>query len=153
MITVTGFPIISSALYPNSFSALRFQLVIIPFRSLLAMASSEDSTIAARRSAASSSFFCRVMSRTILAAHSLKMLDPLARPDLSQYPRLVILQFLGDDQRNRLADDFLSRIAKQPLRAFVPAGNNSVQVLAGDCILRRLDDRSQTTLCFLSLAR
>jgi len=75
MISVTDFPIISSALYPNNFSALRFQLVIVPFRSLLAMASSDDSTIAARRSAASSSFFCRVMSRTIFAA---PMIFPLS---------------------------------------------------------------------------
>src|SRR5215831_1780436 len=48
MISVTGCPMISSAVYPNRRSALLFQLVMIPFKSLLAMASSEDSMIAAR---------------------------------------------------------------------------------------------------------
>src|ERR1017187_113615 len=42
-------PIISSAEYPKIFAAPLFQVVTILFRSLLIMASSEDSTIAARR--------------------------------------------------------------------------------------------------------
>src|SRR4051812_17307082 len=53
MMIVIGFPITSSAVYPNIRSAARFHVVMIPLRSLLTIASSDDSTIAARRTAAS----------------------------------------------------------------------------------------------------
>ena len=44
-------PIISSAVYPNMRSAAWFHDRTIPFKSLLTMASSDDSTMAARRRA------------------------------------------------------------------------------------------------------
>src|ERR1051326_2039429 len=47
-------PMISFAFQPNMRSAALFQLVTIPLRSLLTMASSEDSTMAASRSSARS---------------------------------------------------------------------------------------------------
>src|ERR1041384_4889449 len=43
----------SAAVYPNNSSAPRFQDVMMPFRSLLTIASSDDSTIAASRSVGS----------------------------------------------------------------------------------------------------
>ena len=43
-----GFPIISAAVYPKMRSAPLFQLVTMPSKSLLTMASSEDSIMAAR---------------------------------------------------------------------------------------------------------
>ena len=46
---VIDLPIISSAVYPKTRSAAWFHEVTIPFRSLLMMASSEDSTMAASR--------------------------------------------------------------------------------------------------------
>ena len=45
---VTGRPMASAAEYPKVRSAAPFQLLIIPCRSLETMASSEDSTMAAR---------------------------------------------------------------------------------------------------------
>src|ERR1700759_3283045 len=48
MIRRIDVPIISAAEWPNNRSAAGFQLVTVPFRSLLMMASSDDSTIAAR---------------------------------------------------------------------------------------------------------
>jgi hypothetical protein len=84
-------------------------------------------------------------------AHSLKMLDSFTGPDLAQNLGLVSMQFRRDNQRHWLANDFFRSVAKQPLRTFVPAGDDSVQVLAGDCIFRRFDDRRQTALCFFSL--
>ncbi len=49
MIIKIDLPIISSAVYPKIRSADRFQDRTIPFRSLLTIASSDDSTIADRR--------------------------------------------------------------------------------------------------------
>src|ERR1700680_1909138 len=50
---VMDWPIASAAAYPNSCSAARFQEVMIPVRSLLIIASSDDSMIAASRNAES----------------------------------------------------------------------------------------------------
>jgi len=44
---VIGRPITSAALYPKMRSAPAFQVMIVPFRSLLTIASSDDATIAA----------------------------------------------------------------------------------------------------------
>ena len=67
---VTGLPRISSAVYPKRRSALLFQLVIMPSRFLLMMASSEESTIAPRSCAACCSWdsadFRGVMSISVL---------------------------------------------------------------------------------------
>src|ERR1700733_8944228 len=59
-----GWPITSSALYPKRLSAPPFQLVMMPFKSLLMIASSEFSIIAARKLAdwESASFPCHVDS-------------------------------------------------------------------------------------------
>ena len=51
---VTGFPSVSSSVYPKSRSAPLFQLVMIPLRSLDRIASSDDSIIAASLWAANS---------------------------------------------------------------------------------------------------
>src|SRR5438270_8724750 len=63
MMIVIGCPMISSALKPKIRSAALFQLLTIPFRSLLIIASSEDSTIAASRSAACSAPVAMVASQ------------------------------------------------------------------------------------------
>ena len=60
-------PTISPAVYPNSASALLFQLTIMPSRVPLAMASSEDSTIEASKARDSSACFRSVTSRTMAA--------------------------------------------------------------------------------------
>ncbi len=55
-------PMVSAAAYPKIFSAPLFQLVMIPCKFLLMMASSDDATIAARRALASSARLRSVMS-------------------------------------------------------------------------------------------
>jgi hypothetical protein len=62
MSRVTGRPNASRAVYPNSRSAPAFQLVMTPLRSLLTMASSDDSTIAASLARPSSASLRAVMS-------------------------------------------------------------------------------------------
>jgi hypothetical protein len=61
-------PIISAAVKPKSRSAERFQDTTIPFRSLLMIASSLDSTMAAKCRASRSSRRASVMSRTVFEA-------------------------------------------------------------------------------------
>ena len=55
-------PTISSAVYPKIFSAPLFQVMMTLFRSLLMMASVEDSTIAASRGEAISACFNSAMT-------------------------------------------------------------------------------------------
>src|SRR5580658_7800805 len=54
MIIVIGCPTISAAVYPNKRSAPLFQLVTMPLRSLLMMASSDESMIALSKNDAAS---------------------------------------------------------------------------------------------------
>ena len=44
---------------------------------------------------------------------------------------------------DRLADDFAGGVAEQPLRTSVPGGDDAVEILADDRVVRRLDDRRQ----------
>ena len=43
-----------------------------------------------------------------------------------------------NQDRHRFADDFLRRIAKNPLRPLVPAGDDAIEVFAHDGIIRGL---------------
>ena len=61
-----GLPIVSAAVYPNRRSAPSFQLVMMPLRSLLMMASSDESTIALNSWLPRSARFVSVVSRAIL---------------------------------------------------------------------------------------
>ena len=68
MSIVTDLPTTSFAAYPNNRSAPRFQLVMMPLRSLLAMASSEDSTIALNNRCMRSAVLRSVISRATFDA-------------------------------------------------------------------------------------
>ena len=59
----TCLPMTSSAVYPRTRSAPRFQLVMMPSRVFVTMISSDDSTTAASRSFRSSARLCSVTSR------------------------------------------------------------------------------------------
>ena len=50
---------------------------------------------------------------------------------------------LGDDQRDRLADRLRRRVAEDPLGGPVPGGDDTVERLADDRVLRGLDQRHQ----------
>ena len=61
-------PIISAAEWPNSRSAAAFQVLTVPSRVRLRMASSDVSTIAARSRMRSCAIFAAVTSRPIVVA-------------------------------------------------------------------------------------
>jgi hypothetical protein len=50
--------------------------------------------------------------------------------------RLFLLAVRRNQHRNGLADGFLGRVAEQTLRAFVPTGDNAVEVYADDGVVR-----------------
>src|SRR5204863_8986181 len=56
----------------------------------------------------------------------------------------LFIQALGrNEDRDGPAHDFIRAVTENAFRALVPTGNNAVQVLADNRIVRRLDDGSQ----------
>src|SRR5882724_7678566 len=104
MISNTGRPIISSALYPNSLSALLFQLVIVPSRSLLAIASSEDSMIAASRR-------CSLSASVGL---------PVGALSLSLKGKILDMSPVSPDLANLIAENDGNELGQNTLRPGIP---------------------------------
>ena len=137
------------------------------FRSLLTMASSLESTIAASRSASRCARSTRLRSRTIFEApmispagrpnrrhgqgnrheravlpqpDGLEMIDDLAAPDGPEHMVLFRLPIGRDDQANGLPDHLGRRVTEQPFGGTVPRHDRPVQILADDRVVARLDD-------------
>src|SRR2546426_6532173 len=72
--------------------------------------------------------------------------DPLAPAQTCDDSQLFIVALRRNQSGNRFADDFISSVAKEPFRFFVPTGNHFVEILADDRVTERLNDRSQTTV-------
>ena len=68
------------------------------------------------------------------------MLHPLAALQAFDDRRLLVQPVPGDQLEHRLADDLLGGIAEEALRPFVPAGDDAVEVLADDGVVRRADN-------------
>jgi hypothetical protein len=64
-----------------------------------------------------------------------KRFDALAAPDSLNDPFFLLLVIEWDQNRNRLADDFLGHIAKNPLRAAIPTRDDAIEALADDCVV------------------
>ena len=68
------------------------------------------------------------------------MVDGLAAADALEYDEFLIVPLRRDQDGHRLADDFGGRIAEEPLGSFVPAGDDAIEVLTDDRVVRGLDD-------------
>jgi hypothetical protein len=68
------------------------------------------------------------------------MVNPLALSQPSQNPGLFALTIGRDQHGYGSADGFLRGVAKQPLGALVPTGDNSVEVLGDDGVVGRIHD-------------
>src|SRR5271155_1885710 len=66
--------------------------------------------------------------------------DALAAPDSLQDRLLLVLAIGWDQNRNRLADDFLRKVAENALRAAVPTRDGAIEVLADDGVVAVFDD-------------
>src|SRR5580704_14815951 len=56
---------------------------------------------------------------------------------------LFIETIRWDERRHRFADNLVSGVAEEPLRAFVPACDDAVQIFANDGVVGRIDDGSK----------
>ena len=69
------------------------------------------------------------------------MFDRFAAHDPAQHLVFFELARLGDEDANRLADDFAGALAEQPLGGWIPGGDDAAQILADDGVVGRFDDR------------
>src|SRR5947199_9352446 len=74
--------------------------------------------------------------------------DPLAPAQPFDNSQLFIVALRRNQSGDRFADDFISRVAKETFRFFVPTGDHFVEIFADDRITKRLNDRSQATVRF-----
>src|SRR6516162_1029192 len=71
------------------------------------------------------------------------MVDRLAAPNLPQNFRFLLMPIRWNQGKNRFSDDLFSLVSKDAFGAQVPIGDDSVQVLCHNGIVRRLDDSRQ----------
>jgi hypothetical protein len=75
-------------------------------------------------------------SPVLCHAGRLEMVDDLAALDPGKNLRFLASALLGDDAHDGLADHLGRRVAEHPLGGRVPRGDDPVQRLADDCIVR-----------------
>src|SRR5260370_3289831 len=80
------------------------------------------------------------------------MFDTLAPPDACKYSRFFVASFRRNDYGDPLADRFFGRIAEEPLRAPVPARDDTVEVLRHDGVLGGLDDCGDVPIAGFAVA-
>jgi hypothetical protein len=68
------------------------------------------------------------------------MVDTQAASDTPQYVRLLVMEALGNQHRDRFADRFVRSIAEQSLCPGVPTGNYTVKILGDYRVFGRFDD-------------
>src|SRR5690349_23778242 len=74
------------------------------------------------------------------------MLDALALDDPRDDIVLFVLQLRGNDDSDRLADDFVSGVSEQALGTAVPRLDAAVERFADDRVVGRFDDRRKKRL-------
>ena len=83
--------------------------------------------------------------------HGLEVTDALARAQPRQDHLLLARALRRNDHEDRLADRLVGGIAEQPLGALVPGEDPTVQRLADDRVVGRIDDRGEARLDFVRL--
>src|SRR5690606_2830249 len=76
-------------------------------------------------------------------ALALKVINALPAADALEDARLLLPAIGGEEAPDRLPDHFGGRVAKDALGAGVPGGHDTVEVLADDRVVRRIDDGGQ----------
>ena len=71
------------------------------------------------------------------------MRDRLTRSNACEHHIFFALPVRRNDHANRLADGFGGRIAKHAFRRQIPRGDDAVEILADDRIIRRFHDRDE----------
>src|ERR1700722_17658652 len=86
-------------------------------------------------------------------SHRLEMIDTLPSPDAGQNGAFFVLPILGDDDHDRAPARLFGGVAEDALSTFVPACDQTVEVLAHDRIVARLDDRGEEAQTLLAVAK
>src|SRR6266446_4697647 len=81
------------------------------------------------------------------------MAEALTPPDAVENCRFLVVAFRRDENRDRFADHLFGRVAEEPLCSPVPSGDDAVEVLAYDGIIRGLDDGGTSLRCVRGLQR
>lgn len=63
------------------------------------------------------------------------MIDAMTCSQLLQDVRFLGVQLGWNNDRNRLTNSFLCRVAEDPSGAAIPAGDDSVEILGDDCVV------------------
>ena len=84
-------------------------------------------------------------------SHGVVGLDALAAPDAFQDAGLFVLPIGRNEESDPLADDLVRRIAEDSLGGLVPAGDDAIDVVGHDRVVRPLDDRREFGVCRLRL--
>ena len=71
------------------------------------------------------------------------MIDALAPADAVQDFWFLIHTILWNEDGDRFANDLFRCVAEQPLGTAIPTGDDAVETLADNRVVRRLDDRCQ----------
>ena len=80
------------------------------------------------------------------AVYRLVANDAFAPADPFHNFQLFILAIRRDQDGDRFADNFSSRVAKEPFRFFVPTGDHLIEIYAYDRVTGGLNDRSQAAV-------
>src|SRR5437773_10693335 len=80
------------------------------------------------------------------AVYRLVANDPLAPAGPFHNFQRFILAIRRDQDGDRFADNFSSRVAKEPFRFFVPTGDCLIEIYAYDRVTGGLNDRSQAAV-------
>src|ERR1700753_2822893 len=88
----------------------------------------------------------------LMSANGLKMVDALTSTDARQNFTLFGLAVLRDHKCNGLPDRLACRVAEDALSRFVPACNNTIEILAHNRVVARLDDGGQPAQPLLTFA-
>src|SRR5580698_6380724 len=76
----------------------------------------------------------------LLEPYRLKVFNSFTRPYLCENHILVIQELPRNKVRDRSTDNLCRLISEDALRAPIPVSDDSVQVLADNCVIGRLDD-------------
>ena len=79
------------------------------------------------------------------------MVDPFSPSDSLENDGFLVKSLWRNENSHRFAHGFLSRVAKQPFRALVPARNDAIEILADDGVVRRFHNSGKPGLRLFSL--
>jgi hypothetical protein len=82
-------------------------------------------------------------SAVLPLANGFKMIDAIIAQDTVKNRVLLVFMLRWDEDGHRLANGLLGQIAKEPLRALIPARGDGIKVRAYYCVITGFDNGSE----------